>query len=299
LLSPPLIKVPYYSATNQRDRRSDSAFTRLDLIIVILILSILGGILYAFGINTDSRRNLALCTANLRSIGAGFTGYVSDHNRALPYASIQTNGGSRATWDFALRYYLTDGALGTNSTFSLEARAQGQELAKMFRCPADTIPRDQGNRPRSYAMPFYLPNPKNWPPSSSSETGVGLQLAIRENEKGELMLPKWRQKTETNGLTVITTDIITAPSDTLLVTEKAQAGNQLYMGGMNPVIKSTAEHLDTNHLASIDYHGGRFNYLMIDGHVETLTPDETVGWSGTSGSAATSHKGIWTIKAGD
>jgi len=282
-----------------RNPRSNSAFTRLDLIIVILILSVLGGVLYAFGINTDARRNLQTCTANLERLGDGFTKYIADHHGALPYASIQTNGGSRATWDLALRHYLTDGALSTNTPFSLEARAAGQELAKFFRCPADTIPRDQGNRPRSYAMPMHRPHFKSWPPSADSETGVGLHLVIRHNDEGRLMLPKWRAKTETNRLTVITTDIITAPADTLLLTEKADSKNQLYNAGMNPLIKSTAEHLDTNQLATADYHAGRFNYLMIDGHVETLLPEQTVGWSGSTGTNSNRHKGIWTIKAGD
>jgi prepilin-type processing-associated H-X9-DG protein len=40
--------------------------------------------------------------------------------------------------------------------------------------------------------------------------------------------------------------------------------------------------------------GGKFHYLFVDGHVELLQPEDTVG----SGSL-TSAKGMWTITSGD
>jgi prepilin-type processing-associated H-X9-DG protein len=42
---------------------------------------------------------------------------------------------------------------------------------------------------------------------------------------------------------------------------------------------------------STKFHGGRFNYLMIDGHVELLSPLQTGSFDGTSG--------IWSLKEKD
>jgi prepilin-type processing-associated H-X9-DG protein len=39
-------------------------------------------------------------------------------------------------------------------------------------------------------------------------------------------------------------------------------------------------------------HGGRFNYLMIDSHVELLLPSKTTSDLGK-------RRGMWSIKAGD
>ena len=40
------------------------------------------------------------------------------------------------------------------------------------------------------------------------------------------------------------------------------------------------------------HHGGRFNYLMVDSHVELLLPSKTTSDLGL-------RRGMWSIKAGD
>jgi len=102
-------------------------------------------------------------------------------------------------------------------------------------------------------------------------------------------------KAETNGLAHINLDIVRDPADTMLATEKAAPNNQLYT--LNATIRTTSEHVDGIRLRN--YHGGLINYLMVDGHVASLKPETTVGWQGQSGTNAATHKGIWTIKAGD
>lgn len=273
-----------------------AGFSRFDLLVTVTILGVIGGILYAFVFNTNTKRNLEVCREHQLTIGVGFADFIADNDNRLPYAHISTNA-IRATWDFALRHYLSGGVLTTNTLFSIEARSRGQELAKVFRCPSDTIRRNQSTRARSYAMPRHQPSRKYWPPNKDCETGVGLYLMARFDEDNRLKLPPWRLETETNRLTFISTSMITDPGDTLMVAEKADAKNLLYGGGA--FIKTTAEHLDTNLLSLASYHSGKLNYLMVDGHVEALSPEQTVGWKGKVGNDPGTHKGIWTIKAGD
>ena len=48
-------------------------------------------------------------------------------------------------------------------------------------------------------------------------------------------------------------------------------------------------------LTAANFHNGRFNYLLADGHVETLRPEQTLGTGNNPGR----QTGMWTILAGD
>lgn len=288
-----LIRPKYLMARSQHPW---SAFTRFDFLLVIAILAVIGALFYVFVINTDAKQHLQVCLENQQKIGSAFTQFMEDNGDNLPHAAISTNQFPRSSWDFSLRYYLSDGAISTNTPFSLDARAKGQEVARYFRCPADEFRRVQAARPRSYAMPLHRPNRRDWPPTSESLSGVGLVMRINFDDEGNMKLPKWRLKTDTNQLTYINKSIITNPTDTLMVTERASEKNALY--SLNSTIKTTAEHVDDS-IPLHQYHGGVINYLMVDGHAESLRPEQTVGWDGAAGTNVTSHRGIWTIKAGD
>jgi prepilin-type processing-associated H-X9-DG protein len=103
---------------------------------------------------------------------------------------------------------------------------------------------------------------------------------------------------ETASAPVIRLALIPEPADTLLLTEHVSPANWLW-NSSHATVASTGEQLQSKTIQPARFHGGRFNYLMIDGHVETLRPIETVGHVGQVGANPATHYGIWTIRPGD
>lgn len=63
-------------------------FTLLELLIVIAIIAVLGGIAYPIGTSMLGKSREAACLGNLRSIGTGLQLYLQDNNQKLPVLSL-------------------------------------------------------------------------------------------------------------------------------------------------------------------------------------------------------------------
>src|SRR5205823_6528353 len=88
-----------------------------------------------------------------------------------------------------------------------------------------------------------------------------------------------------NNIPAIRLDMIQFPEQTLILTEQASSNNLMW-GYQCAVIHNVREHLDERAIPIDKYHGGKFNYLMVDGHVEALSPAQSAG-------------NIWTIRPDD
>jgi prepilin-type processing-associated H-X9-DG protein len=83
---------------------------------------------------------------------------------------------------------------------------------------------------------------------------------------------------------------VPAPADTLLVTELIDPNNNL--GGIRQVtVLGASPQRRFFKDAGSNFHRGKFNYLMVDGHVESLSPLQTGSYDGSAG--------IWSLKKGD
>ena len=90
--------------------------------------------------------------------------------------------------------------------------------------------------------------------------------------------------------------MISAPATTMLLTEQAQSYN-IEFSYSGAAIDSPLAHLDTKIIKSSRYHGGKFNYLMMDGHVEWLSPLESLGENDPAyDDPAAQYQNVWTIK---
>jgi len=111
----------YMSAPSVRFRRS--AFTLLELLVVIAVLGILALILIPVVAKIRASAQSTHCTSNLQQLGRAFTLYAQDHRSMLP---PPVNGSNNTPWYVALHPYTgepwrTDQGIG--------------QLAKVFRCP--------------------------------------------------------------------------------------------------------------------------------------------------------------------
>ncbi|MFT4588284.1 MAG: prepilin-type processing-associated H-X9-DG protein [Candidatus Binatia bacterium] len=268
-------------------------FSRTDVLVILAVILGLAFLLVkTVGQQSDSVKSTN-CLENLKQISTALAAYSNDSNQKLPFASMQPRPGTPTTWDMLI-------------ATSLRVELRGDQLdmppppyGRLLKCPEDTISAaaiQQVNIParRSYAMPAHRMNRPNWPPSEYNATGVGLGWS-QNRKKGNA---SYAYLESVSTLPAISMDMITEPDKTILITEQAQADN--YIGkSKRATIKSTLEHVDSTVLPSGSYHGGRINYLMVDGHVENLKPEETVGPEGEVSDAADTHFGMWTILSGD
>ncbi len=80
------------------------------------------------------------------------------------------------------------------------------------------------------------------------------------------------------------------------------AARRMQQGSLdNQYLTTAADHLitaatDSSFINANAYHIGRFNYLFVDGHVDSLNPADTLGRTNTNLSRQT---GMWTIRPND
>ena len=142
-------------------------------------------------------------------------------------------------------------------------------------------------------MPTYDVNRAGWPPDPDSLGGLGLCL-----DAGRLQTIRAdMSEEEASRIPAITTAMAPAPADTALLVECININNALW-GTKLACIETTKEQ-EPRTLDVKKFHGGKFNFLMLDGHVELLSPVEAVGHAGTPGNQARTHYGVWTIRIGD
>jgi prepilin-type processing-associated H-X9-DG protein len=233
--------------------------------------------------------------------------YEKDNDNRLPYAGIRYPGGKAPIcWDTLIFQYV---------------RPEGYDPRKdrapkgILLCPSDPLDSTEENqRRRTYSMPWHRMDLKvenNWPPGSNNLTGVGLWW---ENHiKGEVMAELTNitavvsNASASNGapassiIPCFRLSMIPAPADTLLLTEQVRSNN-LAFNFNRAVIHGPTDYVDTRAIDPAQIHGGSFNHLMVDGHVELLKPEQTMGKnSGLPGvDASDPHtRNIWTVFPGD
>lgn len=294
------------SPTRPKGGRHEVGFTRMDLLFVVVGLALVSGVLFATVHGWGTRARRLSCQRNLGRLSQAMHSYATDHHDAFPFGSVWIKETTR-TWNLDLQSYLGSRAVNTNS--ALAVREHEQAVAKDFVCPLDTLRRASGGKPRSYSMAGHemVSLADHWPLGPENTSGVGLNYWFHEWRKADPSVPGSKDgwvdlPTIDFGADRLTPDHlpafhyadIPAPADTLLLTEQIQADN-VFDSGWRATVRTTGEQLD-NHAPT---HQGRYNYAIVDGHVETLAPALTVGHAGEVGKEPWRNLGLWTIRPGD
>ena len=112
--------------------RRRSAFTLVELLVVIAVIAILIGlILPAVNAAREAARRTQ-CISQMRQIGLAFLQYADVHKDRLPPSSHSALASGQAPWGYALLPFLEGG------TADRAARSRsGGELNAMYWCPSD------------------------------------------------------------------------------------------------------------------------------------------------------------------
>lgn len=209
------------------------------------------------------------CMSNLKQIGVAMQEYSGDHEMTLPYGYWVGMSGGGVSWDDLISPYL--GITLTPAQMSSGSMPGRQPI---LICPADRLPALTGASRRSYAMPRG-----DW--DADGPMGVGRTLNVSPDAPSGVRLAS-----------------ISEPSKTLMVTDystakaKGDTGDNLAGNAGSSIVDNPTQQLSRGNGRQL--HRGTFNYLFVDGHVENLNPEATVG----SGSM-NRPRGMWTVKSGD
>lgn len=230
------------------------------------------------------KRRTWVCAHHMKTLGQAFAEYAQDHSGALPPAVLD-NGKNNTSWDSEIVVYLQPELTKSNSPRAIKSLET--QLSHLFKCPSDREPR-HGGLPRSYSMPMYDINLVGWPPDHNSVGGIGLYLNAKTIKKAR----EADFAESPDYVPVIKTSMVPDPADTALLVERISNLNVLW-ATKYACITSTKEQFEAKtSFAARDFHGGKMNYLMLDGHVELMLPLQSAGFVGAGG-------GLWTIRAGD
>jgi prepilin-type processing-associated H-X9-DG protein len=260
------------------NKKFTAAFNCIELLVVIATLAVLAILALAAidGLRQKSRETA--CLGNLRQLGVAMSLYEKSNEERLPFAFVEYSSSSFVSWDRLIYSYVP---------------ASGQN--HLLRCPSDTISAKGSDPRRTYSMPKHAMDKRDWPPASDNMSGVGLWWAPRGREYASLSSLNSKTKGKTNAIPAISTDMILSPDATMLLTEQAQANN-LEFNYSGATVDNPAKQLDTKVIKIGRYHGGKFNYLMVDGHVEWLSPLESMGENDpVYDDTGKKFQNIWTI----
>lgn len=303
------------SQTIRRWAPAPWAFTLLELLVVMALVCVLASLAVPAVARAKAKSRAHVCFTNLRSLGTALAMYDADSEGRIPPAAWRVRFGEELSWDDWLDWYL-GGSMSEAERWS--APYSGDKTLTFLECPADRRPsagtHSTAPRPRSYAMPRYIYDPQSapWPPRSSSRSGVGIVWDFKDGTNPDATTrATWRagELYWENGLLharpprrqlAVRTSLVRNPSATIALAEQALPSN--FRGSADDAaVKSAGAQMLSGWIASSGDGEQRWphedlnHYLMMDGHVEALRPQQTVA----PGAGLHEQSGLWTIWSRD
>lgn len=285
----------------------DTAFTLIELLVVIAIIAILAAILFPVFATAREKARQATCQSNLKQMGLAFMQYTQDYDETLPFAYGADFDGQDRSWDQEIQTYL---AQKTGST--------KVPTANTFTCPSDSYSRGV-NIARTYVMAggvllaswsgasgMNVASPPTSDPGlgGANDFSAGRQVSKLQDPAGTILLAEWPSINNISSGSISSASNNGTSTSTIdrPVTGGVYGQDCMHISGTTCV---------SGGLAAAPLHSGGYDYLMADGHVKWLRPEQTVG-TGVNGSgagvksdgttyncSAKSPCGMWTITAAD
>ena len=255
-----------------KDKRG---FTIIELLVAIAIIAILAGMLLpALGVARESARS-ARCSSNLKQLGVAFAVYTSANDGFYPCARWKT--GAKTRWIGALSKYI--GGSVEDPSIQSTPGTGNRIINDVFVCPSISRSRNQlasGDRANYARTGSYGYNWMTFGPFHGDTASAALPRTypvmvdnIRVPSRTILVADAFGDSSRSDGVHAYTID------PPVPLSGRWGSGS----GGQTPADPR---------------HGGKFNAVFADGHVEALTMREA-GYDSDdpTGVAGTGDPALW------
>jgi prepilin-type N-terminal cleavage/methylation domain-containing protein len=232
------MRVHFLRLSSRQARRRASAFTLVELLVVIGIIAVLIGILMPVLSKVRAQANRVACLSNIKQLGTAILTYCNDNDGYFPTC---------AWWDDGLAYrpYPEDWVhwqANRNLDDSAIAKyvGRGELLKSMLRCPADSF---DGRKPRGGS----LQEPYLYSYAMNSEAGSNLRTYPGRRTK----ITQWR-----------------APARKLLLTENREDSNGAPLWGGSRLAQRHGKGMSGGQVIAT-----RASMLFFDQHAESVSDE--------------------------
>jgi prepilin-type N-terminal cleavage/methylation domain-containing protein/prepilin-type processing-associated H-X9-DG protein len=235
---------------------SRPAFTLIELLVVIAIIAILAALLFPVFAQARAKARQATCMSNEKQIAAGILMYVQDSDERWPRAVNNASPNNKLTVSIARKL------VGDNAFLNADP-AVGRPMGFLFplikttaiwRCPQDPVAFD----------PRVLNSNNSLSVANADSYHLNLYLTGTQVDAGN-------EITSGDGLpnASITRTALTVLARDGDANDGTNVENNTPIGGALEGEQFYTRHSDHT---QANRHAGIGNYLMVDGHVKTLSP---------------------------
>ena len=232
------MRVHFFRSSSSEPRRSRSAFTLVELLVVIGIIAVLIGILLPVLGKARAQANGVACLSNIKQLGTALLMYCNDNDGYFPTCGWWDDGLAYRPYPEDWVHWQANRNLDDSAVAKYVGR--GEQLKSILRCPADSF---DGRKPRGGSLqePYLYSYAMNF--------GAGSNL--REYAGARTKITRWR-----------------ASARKILLTENRELWNTSSVWNSNPMARRHGTGMSRGQDIAT-----RASALFFDNHAESVSDD--------------------------